>query len=351
MSKTVLFGAMGRHNLGDMLMPHVIQKLMPDTEFIVADLLERDMTRYGGHKTVSIVSLFDSDEPVNVIHLGGQVGACNPWAGLTMLSASQAEFDYFPYKVLPLAYLLPKSWFKNPGVFIANAIGGTSEGAQKILTDYDYVGFRDGSSVMDSSHRHVPDCVSMVKELFGDTIQDRDNAESIREMREALGDYVAVQVSAKILEEDGSRISGQIRKIRERTGLPIVFFCAGIAPVHDSLKAYVGGLPGMGWYFNNYDIWNLCNVIANAKLVIGTSLHVRLIASVYSVPRITFGDAPKVKSFVDEWDVLSSHVEIDGLSVLASRFWDDGLRPVPNHKSLGRRYMAGFNEWSKRWAT
>jgi hypothetical protein len=277
-SKTVLFGATGRHNFGDLLMPHIIQRLMPERECVVADLLERDMTQYGGHKIESIASLFDSDETINVIINGGEVGGCTLTQSAQMLSVSESEVSAWGHHDLELGYILPKSLFRNPGVFVANSIGGISPQAREYLADYDYV-------------------------------------------RESLGDYIAVQVSEAVLKVSGRDIREQLESLMSEMGLPVVLFCAGIAPGHDSLEAYVGELPGMAWYFDDFNIWSICNVVANAKIFVGTSLHARIVASAYGVPRTSIGDCRKVLAFEDEWD-------------------------TGDHDPLCRAYMNAFNEWS-----
>lgn len=46
----ILFGAFDRHNLGDLLFPHVAAALLPGRELLFAGLADRDLRALGGHR-------------------------------------------------------------------------------------------------------------------------------------------------------------------------------------------------------------------------------------------------------------------------------------------------------------
>jgi hypothetical protein len=284
----VIFGAMGRHNFGDMLMPHVIEKMLPNINFTVADLIASDMTEYGGHKVESISSFFDCEEPVNVIHGGGDTGTCGMVDALKMLSAKNYDKRYDD---ILIGYVLSKSVFKNAGKFITNSIGAVSDYSAPILSEFDYTSCRDLKSC-GYGGAHVPDCAVMVRELFDDKIQSHNIYNF---------DYIAVQMNAKFIKKNQREVEERISKLVKETRLPIVFFCAGTAPWHDSLEVYKDKFPNH-IYCDDFNIWSICNVIANAKMYVGTSLHARIIAMLYDVPRVSLEDLDKVKFFIDEWD-------------------------------------------------
>jgi len=302
--KNVLFGAVGRHNFGDLLMPHVIESLLPEVDFTVAGLVESDMTGFGGHKVVAIDSLFDSDEKVNVVHVGGEVGACGVDCAKSMIPDGTSIVGD-----RQLAYLLEKSSFKNAGCFVANSIGGMSADAVEVLGGYDHVSSRDGRL----SNNVAPDCAVMVRELFDDKIQDSNQAGL--EMRDAMGDYIAVQVNKETCESFDGEVLDVVLREMERLELPVVLFCAGVAPNHDSLEAYADSfgpsLPNLSaWYFDDYNIWSTCNVIANAASVITTSLHVNIVAGAYGVPCKTINESHKVYAHKSIWGGKKRHSSI-----------------------------------------
>jgi len=45
----ILFGAFDRHNLGDLLFPHIAGALLPGTDLFHAGLARRDLRPHGGH--------------------------------------------------------------------------------------------------------------------------------------------------------------------------------------------------------------------------------------------------------------------------------------------------------------
>ena len=63
--KTILYGAFGRHNFGDMLFPYVLKSLFDKhsikVELEYCDLISKDMTIHGGHDVKSITDFFETD--------------------------------------------------------------------------------------------------------------------------------------------------------------------------------------------------------------------------------------------------------------------------------------------------
>jgi len=130
--KLLIYGAFGRHNLGDMLFPWIIYEYLRvegvecDVEY--ADLLPRDMRYMGGHYVKGISDFFDCPQEVNLFVAGGEVGRCGLLEALGFLEPTAQDvqslsrlfalFSGFP------AYLPRKSCFLNPGSFLAGALGG-----------------------------------------------------------------------------------------------------------------------------------------------------------------------------------------------------------------------------------
>jgi len=144
-------------------------------------------------------------------------------------------------------------------------------------------------------------------------------------MRAAVGkDYVAIQINTSILDAHGREIEEALSEFINRTSLPLVFFCAGIAPQHDSAEQYrarfMNGLEqGKIYFFDSYNIWDICHVISNATLIVGTSLHVRIIASLYERKRLTLCGDHKQNSYIDEWDFSKEKTQPE-------RLYDDAVR-------------------------
>ncbi|MDY0909009.1 polysaccharide pyruvyl transferase family protein [Microbacterium sp. CFBP9034] len=88
---------------------------------------------------------------------------------------------------------------------------------------------------------------------------------------------------------------------------PVRLFVAGLAPAHDSLhrlQAVQVSLRELGREARISDargVWERTDEIAGASLWIGNSLHGRIVASAYGVPRVSLAK-PKVDAYAADWD-------------------------------------------------
>ena len=331
--KTILHGAFGRHNFGDMLFPHIIEKLIQEnssvTDLEFCDILSRDMREYGGHNVKSISDFFDYEKELNLICVGGQTGGCRLEGAIRMFDANDShnsQLIKLQHSNLELAYIINKNKFKNPNIFVANAIGGMAKLASKHLQNFNYISFRDKRSYLDYGHEnaeHMPDSVVMLNHYFNKEVTSRlELSQSLQSLNKLTGnDYIAVQFKPGQLGDCVDELTKQLDQLISELNIPIVFFCAGTAPGHDSVKEYKkifnNSLPNeMVHYYDGTNIWDICNLISRATCVIGTSLHVRVVASQYARPRITINlqelngkQAPqytKTCHFINDWDSIKN---------------------------------------------
>jgi polysaccharide pyruvyl transferase WcaK-like protein len=333
MSKTILYGAFGRHNFGDMLFPYILKSLLEsnsiNTDIEYCDIAEADMTHHGGHDVKSITDFIDYESEINLIQVGGHTANdCNPLQYFPQ-DIKKKYAPLFHQKDINPSYTLSKKAFNKPNVFVANAVGGFSVSGANKLKEYDYISFRNKNSYDESSKfglecQFTPDCVVLLKRFYGKTVSRRTStSENIKSLHNLHGkDYIAVQINEHLLNAHSGKIIQDIKNVIKETKLPIVFFCAGIAPRHDSMKLYKRKfqniLPkNMIYFFERTNVWDICNVISNAKFVIGTSLHVRIVSTVFNVPRITLysGHADnKAKEFIEQWDTISHYKDNESLT-------------------------------------
>lgn len=328
MRKTILYGAFGRHNFGDILFPHILTSLLEsnliETEIIYCDVRSVNMTKYGGHKVKSITGFLGYKKDINLIAVGGHTANdCNPIVFFNKFTRKLLKRKFYREQFSP-SYILDKNAFKSPGIFIANSLGGFSNSGANKLKDYDFVSIRNLNSHKQATNFGInalfaPDCVVLLKYFFDNTIIERDyKSKKIRKLQTLHSkNYIAVQLNTRLILEHGQVITNQLIDIVKKINLPIVFFCAGIAPLHDSMSLYKKKFNNLFpnnkvYFFDGLNIWDVCNVIANARFVIGTSLHVRIVSAVYNRPRVTlFSDHAdnKAKEFIDQWDVISQYNE------------------------------------------
>ena len=187
--KILLFGAMGRHNFGDMLMPWVLETALQryhgfcPGDFLHADVAAGDMREHGGHDVLSVGSMFNKSYQgkLDVIFCGGEIIGCSLGCALSMHPRGpRCNIASFGNR---LAYLLPKSMFADPGLFIANTIGGHRFPGSTIgdLKALDFCSFRNK---VHPKVRHacesLPDSVVMLNTFFSSELKSRLGSDVFR---------------------------------------------------------------------------------------------------------------------------------------------------------------------------
>ena len=331
----VLFGACDRHNLGDLLFPHLAAALLAPREVVVAALAGRNLTAVGGHRVRAIGEALREWPDATVIHVGGELLCCDAWeAAVMLLPATEApgviaQYDGRPERFEWAArfigredrapYCLGKSQSPRHGERIFLGIGGGAldrreaalrEEVLAKLRAADWIGVRDRSTLAHLAAAGIaatlmPDPAVLAAELFGGRIRARAEAGEVAAVRAAFPQgWLAVQFAAS-LGDDATlgRIAAGLA--REAAGRGIVFFRAGAAPWHDELDAYrraAALLPGAR-VFESLDIWDLCALIAASAGFIGSSLHGRIVAEAFGVP-VVEGIVPigeKVAVYARTW--------------------------------------------------
>ncbi|MBA3904319.1 MAG: chromosome condensation regulator RCC1, partial [Rhodocyclaceae bacterium] len=268
----MLFGAFDRHNLGDLLFPHILAKLLEPREVVFAGLAERNLTHWGGHRVRAIVEVASAwgEREANVIHVGGELLTCDAWEAAVMLLPPEeaggviGHLDGTPQRFAwarrylgvegRVPYCLPKSLFRHPGRFVFNGVGGVDldrrdpvlrEEVLAKLAAADEVGVRDRTTLgmltrAGIATQLVPDPVARVAELFGDRIRERARRGEPAETGRAFPQgYIALQFSADFGDDATlAAIAAQLDRVTESSGLGVAFFRAGAAPWHDDPACY-----------------------------------------------------------------------------------------------------------------
>lgn len=355
----VLFGAFDRHNLGDLLFPHLLARLLPGRALLPVGLAARDLRRCGGHRVHALAAVLgewqgrQGGAAVRLIHAGGEVLAVDAWQSAVMLlpgrevaavlrhhggTAQQREqwaaqflgtSRQAPY-VVPQSALPPGSRcvFNGVGGVDLDQLGAAPRGeAIAAVAASAFAGVRDARTAGRLAHagvacRLMPDCGERVAELLGDEIRAAGRGGAPAAVAAAFPrGYLAVQFAAE-LGDDASleRIAGQLRPMAGGRG--IVFFRAGAAPWHDDRAVYrrcgrrLGPLP---WHvFASLSVRDICALVAAADAFVGTSLHAGLVAEAFGRPAYALeGFEPaKLRAYRATWrdgrtrqEVLEIHRE------------------------------------------
>jgi hypothetical protein len=339
----VLFGAFDRHNLGDLLLAHVAAALLPGRELVFAGLAERDLRGVGGHWVHGLARLAAAwpSQPAHLVHVGGEILTCDAWQAAAMLlppDEAPATIAYLADRPrqrqawagrrLGLSARAPyvASRLKYPGLrkVIHAGTGGVDLDRmapalrREVLADLgcaDAVAVRErrtqallAAAGLDA--RLVPDPAVMVAALLGERIRAR--AGVLAPLRDAWpGGYLAVQFSADFGDDATlAQIAGQLDEACAAANCGAVLFRAGAAPWHDDLavlhRAVARMRSGRAGVFESLDLWDLCALIAHSRAYCGSSLHGRIVALAFGLPRISLrrpGAAPgKQAAFAASWD-------------------------------------------------
>jgi hypothetical protein len=353
---TILFGAFDRHNFGDLLFPHIAAALLQDEQLLYAGLAGRDLCEYDGHRTRPIMELRDCE--ANIIHAGGELLTCSAWqAAIMLLPACQANaiiarLDARPREKMEWAhhmlgthsltpYSLPKQLFPRATSIVYNAVGGANLGecdpalraeALAKLAAAEGVSVRDRCTQATLNAAGIdaalmPDPAVLVKELFGATIHRRAaKGEAARMLGAFPQGYVCVQFSADFGDDETlAAIADQLDRIAHSSGHGVVMFRAGAAPWHDDLDCYrrvAARMHAPAGIFNSLRLWDICALIASSRAYIGSSLHGRIVATAFGLPRTNLrhpahiGHLTKQAAYAATWEAqgMPAVVDVDGIS-------------------------------------
>lgn len=385
----LLFGAFDRHNFGDMLFAHVAQALLPGTAPHHVGLVERDLRAQGGHRVEALSRLAEEERDALLIHVGGEILSCDAWQAVVMLlpdpgfQSVVVRLDSSPDEKLRWA----KSFLGTPALapysasrlkypflvrVVLAGVGGVEFGRcpaplrSEVLADLETaqaIGVRDALTLEQLaaaglSARLIPDPVVMVEELFGARIRARRSRPALASVLEAFPEgYLAVQFSADFGDDRTlEAIASGLRRVAARTGMGVVLFRAGAAPWHDDLAVLgrvADRMPGRCALFESLDIWDICALIAASRGYCGSSLHGRIVASAFALPRVSLlhpasGARPgKLAAYLASWEIagLPTTVTVERLEAgLCAALEADPACLAAHASELARLYRAGFSE-------
>jgi hypothetical protein len=388
--EVVVFGAFDRHNLGDLLFPHVVAKLLACDDVTFAGLAQRDLRVHGGHAVQALAQLAASrgKNRMHIVHPGGEILTCSDWEAAVMLLPQRqaqeviARLDTRSDERRAWAraltgldalapYMASRTMFPCASSVTYQAVGGVdlerldpgmrAEVLLK-LAQADDVSVRDihtqnALAAAGVDARLIPDPAVMVAELFGANIRARKERSGAADLQRAFPDgYVAVQFSADFGDDRTLGVLARgLERVSNESGLGIVFFRAGAAPWHDDLACYQRITARMNLcrtqIFRSLQIWDICALIAHAKAYAGSSLHGRIVAMAFGLPRVNFvhparaNDTTKQSAFAATWEpaCVPSSVGIEALSkAMLDALAIDRALLLRTAARLAARYREGF---------
>ena len=354
---TILFGAFDRHNFGDLLFPHIVARMLSGQRLHVAGLAARDMRSYGGHSVDAIgavlaraLSCANRSRP-NILHVGGELLTCDAYEAAVMLapptrvqeaigcagvwaSGSPDEKRTWARTHLGVPALAPYVFSNSDWPDLAlqrvcfNAVGGadldTRDTAlrtevEAALQAADFVSVRDRQTQACLGNAGIvaplcPDPAVMVAPLFGKAILRHARRSAVRSMVDAWPrGYAAVQLSADFGDDATlDEIARELDRIADSCGLGVVLFRAGTAPWHDDLACYRRLAARVRRVsirlFGSLNIWDICALVASSRVYCGSSLHGRIVAMSFGLPRVNVvrsqqhAGRTKLAAFAATWE-------------------------------------------------
>lgn len=340
-ARPVLFGAFDRHNFGDLLFPHLLAALLPDHRFAFRGLAARDLRRFGGHRVEPL-----APGAPHLVHVGGELLTCSAWQAAVMLrdpgetDSLVARYDAHPADAATWAaeqlgtsrampYIAGRDLLAPQGKLIFNAVGGVEwdgltpgqrEEVKNALVAADWLSVRDrvtqGALRRDGVIAALcPDPAVMLRQCFGASLEARARGSAVRAMREAFPQgYLACQFSGDFADEASLvALAGGLGDAAAASGLGIVLFRAGAAPWHDDPalyeKVHARLPPDRVRLFTSLHLWDISALIAVSRGTIASSLHVRIAALAFALPRVSLRkpqadpwQPDKVAAFAETWE-------------------------------------------------
>ncbi|MGD9835697.1 MAG: polysaccharide pyruvyl transferase family protein [Piscinibacter sp.] len=338
----VLFGAFDRHNLGDLMFPHIAQAMLGDVLVRFAGLAARDLRDVGGHRVEAIGELIAGwgDGPATLVHVGGETLTCPAFEAAVMLLDARelppllAHFAAQPEERAawarrctgvdsPAPYVLSRRDWPGLGRVVHAGVGGVDldridaplrDAVLARLREADAIAVRD-LRTQAALRRHgldaalMPDPAVLVAELFGPRIARHGCDGEPAAVRAAFPrGYLAVQCSA-LFADDATldSLAAALARVQADRGLGVVLLRAGAAPWHDDLavlRRLAARLEATSTRLaGTLDIWDLCALIAGSVATIGSSLHARIVAGACGRPCVSLqpsGDVERIRK-IDAW--------------------------------------------------
>lgn len=320
-------GAYERDNFGDLLFQLITADYLRDAEVVFAAPFAADMSELTGERIPAFGPLLSNESFDAVWTVGGEVGATT--VGFAHKAALGAE-EHVVYKAAPLeerrrmlaehmgpipveSPYLPRvsAYPRNRTVAsVVNSVGVAAiaglppvrrAAVTGILREATFLSVRDrmASETLTAAgvaHSLVPDLVHTIA--------------LSRPRTEPRGDYVLLQIADNRLKrfplDDIVRAIAESRVLAEH---PVRLFLAGTAPLHDSVETYERIIAGVHAIdparrieiSTTRDPWERVDEIAGAYAWLGSSLHGRIVASAYGVPRVSIAKR-KLDEYAQTWD-------------------------------------------------
>jgi|GEM_PF-466361 len=346
----LLIGSLDQFSLGDLLMPHVVSRLLHLNRLRCAGLVNSDFTSIGGHTVLnygeSAIEMIGKD--LRLIHVGGETLSQDLTSGYAMASRGE-EAERFSSllqigdptalrhfvrrrtgQVDDFAYLLAgtgqfhgsRSCFHAVGLSEPETLSDSMRTRLiEILKEADFVGIRDksGASFLENQGVQVermPCGLTALDLACPRRLREALDSAAMTEVKQHYPNgWIAVETS-RIPGSGFDRMVAALGSVAEKERVGLVFFRAShrVDPSDQSPpnnKWAEAFRENKAMDFSTQNIWELSSLITHSRLYCGSSLHSRVIAMSAGIPRINLPVGLKsVRSYCDLWEHDAVQVEL-----------------------------------------
>ena len=372
MKKINVIGAFDRYNFGDVLLPIIFAERMKKYKNCSLDfyaLKEANLEYCGGLKTKSLSALQHKNNKNDIFCIvGGDVIGAD--IGTMYLHLSKNKIKTFIFKCIRkvlgsnrfnnLCQIITKyesifPWVINREIYgknikiIYNAVGATNScnissqnQKSKLLSDLnmaDYISVREDLSfklIEPVNSKIYPDSAICMSEYFKpDRLNNNTNRNILKFINSNKNKYIVIQVNREYLKNKNIKlIRNEFLKVLNK-GYKIVLLPIGFAELHEdlySLKKIKRKIISENIIlFEKVNIFEIMNIISNAYIFLGTSLHGNITAISYCVRH--FAISKKMKKLINFnklWDIDAQKCvfELDNFSKcldIAEKITDNDL--------------------------
>lgn len=299
---TGIFGAFERHNFGDWLMAYCAEKLLEKEPNWIFDTKELGPgVNFGCGNFLSLQDYLEKESTPVIVHVGGQTLGCSTESAIHMNGGVEASSKR------PNFYLLPEVVSGRQITRSFFAIGGGIRASMRQESNYvrsallgaSWLSVRESKTAQALKSIGVkpkinPDLVSVIRDVRGKSLDSKHSG-------------ALFQLSARYLRANyGDVFDFCLHLLSRFKKLKII--AAGVAPGHDSWLYYAKlasdlreTSKGEVELMLNLNPLVIVDEIASARMVIASSLHVRIVAMAYGVPRVSLF-VEKTLVYAQEWD-------------------------------------------------
>lgn len=355
--RVLTVGAYERDNVGDLLFLLVTERYLSGARVVAAAPFAADMRPLLDRRVAAHGPLL-RDEAFDVIWtVGGQVGAVDVARAYRMSAPPRAYRRYARASPRRRAALLER------------ATGGVPLGSPYIPSPLDHprnagaisvlnsVGLSGVGGIEDEARRAA--LIALLRGQTSIAVRDRASSRLLDRLgiehvlapdavhalgvlwpaeRDPDADTAVLQVSSAILRSLGhAAVGARLAASPALRGRPVRLLLAGTATGHDRVADYeelMRHAPGLDLaILEERRPLDVVDRIRRARVVIGTSLHVRIIAAAYGVPRVSLARW-KPAQYARTWDPdMPYGVALDDLDAAIAAAESAGRRPEVAERS------------------